>query len=386
MYNGVKPEIVNEVPAGNVLALMGISGDAGETITFEAEQPFEELKHIFEPVITKSISPAKPQDLSKLVEVLKKVNKEDPSVVVQINEETGENLISGMGELHLEIIENRIITEKGLEIKSGTPIVVYRETCGKESPETEGKTPNKHNRIYIKVEPLEPAVQDLIKNGDLAEGKIKKKDMAVRDTLVDVGYTNDQALAVRNVYKNNIFIDATKGIVQIGEVMELLVDGFHQVMDEGPLAREPCMGMKVTITDLKLHEDAIHRGPAQIYPAMREGIKGAMMQASPTLFEPFQVHVIDAPQEYTGELTKLVMNKRGQVLDLGQEGNAAIVKAKLPVAEMLGWSSDLRSATEGRGTSSLSDQMFERMPMEIQNKVIRQIVERKGLTAGQLGA
>ncbi|MDP6293626.1 MAG: GTP-binding protein, partial [Candidatus Woesearchaeota archaeon] len=166
MYNGVKPEIVNEVPAGNVLALMGISGDAGETITFEAEQPFEELKHIFEPVITKSISPAKPQDLSKLVEVLKKVNKEDPSVVVQINEETGENLISGMGELHLEIIENRIITEKGLEIKSGTPIVVYRETCGKESPETEGKTPNKHNRIYIKVEPLEPAVQDLIKNGD----------------------------------------------------------------------------------------------------------------------------------------------------------------------------------------------------------------------------
>ncbi|MDP6293504.1 MAG: hypothetical protein QGG83_01955 [Candidatus Woesearchaeota archaeon] len=210
--------------------------------------------------------------------------------------------------------------------------------------------------------------------------------MAVRDTLVDVGYTNDQALAVRNVYKNNIFIDATKGIVQIGEVMELLVDGFHQVMDEGPLAREPCMGMKVTITDLKLHEDAIHRGPAQIYPAMREGIKGAMMQASPTLFEPFQVHVIDAPQEYTGELTKLVMNKRGQVLDLGQEGNAAIVKAKLPVAEMLGWSSDLRSATEGRGTSSLSDQMFERMPMEIQNKVIRQIVERKGLTAGQLGA
>tara|TARA_Y100000310_G_scaffold326586_1_gene391652 strand:- start:1729 stop:2169 length:441 start_codon:yes stop_codon:yes gene_type:complete len=146
------------------------------------------------------------------------------------------------------------------------------------------------------------------------------------------------------------------------------------------------MGMKVTIADLKLHEDAIHRGPAQIYPAMREGIKGAMMQASPTLFEPFQVHVIDAPQEYTGELTKLVMNKRGQVLDLGQEGNAAIVKAKLPVAEMLGWSSDLRSATEGRGTSSLSDQMFERMPMEIQNKVIRQIVERKGLTAGQLGA
>lgn len=386
MYNGVKPEIVNECKAGNVLALMGITGDAGETITLEPDQPFEELKHIFEPVITKAVSPTKPQDLSKLVEVLKKVNKEDPSVQIKINEETGENLISGMGELHLEIIENRIKTEKGLEIKTSPPIVVYRETVAKESPEAEGKTPNKHNKIYVKVEPLEPEVQQLIKDGNLPTGKTKKKDMKIRDTLVDVGYSNDTALAVRDIYKGNILIDATKGIVQIGEVMELLIDGFHQVMDEGPLAREPCMGLKVIITDLKLHEDAIHRGPAQMYPAMRDGIKSAMMAATPTLFEPMQVHIIEAPKEYTGELTKLVMNKRGQVIDLQQEGNQAVVKAKLPVAEMLGWSNDLRSATEGRGTSSLSDQKFEKMPIELQQKVIQQIVQRKGLTAGQLGA
>src|SRR3989338_4286516 len=113
VYNGIKPEQVEEVTAGNVLAIGGIVSEPGETITISPQDTFENIKHIFEPVITKSISVPKPQDLPKLIDVLKKVAKEDPSIRVQINEETGENLISGMGELHLEIIENRIKTEKG---------------------------------------------------------------------------------------------------------------------------------------------------------------------------------------------------------------------------------------------------------------------------------
>ncbi len=386
MYLGIKPEIIGEVPAGNVLALAGIAATAGETITLEPERPFEELRHIFEPVITKAIEPAKPQDLSKLVEVLRKVAKEDPSVKIEINQETGENLLHGMGELHLEIIENRIITEKNVQVKTSPPIVVYRETVTKKGPEAEGKSPNKHNKVYMYVEPLEPHVRELIRNAELPEGRIKKKDLAIRDTLVEVGYENDTALAVKDIYKGNLFIDKTKGIVQIGEVMELLLDGFEQVMDGGPLAREPCFGVKVIMSDLKLHEDAIHRGPAQMYPAVRESIKTSMMSAGPSIFEPMQTHLIEAPVEYTGDVTKLVMNKRGQVLELTQEGALSMVKAKLPVAEMLGWSSDLRSATGGRGTSSLVDQVFERLPSELQDKVIRQIVQRKGLTAGMLGA
>ena len=111
-----------------------------------------------------------------------------------------------------------------------------------------------------------------------------------------------------------------------------------------------------------------------------------MMNAGPVMFEPIQTHLIEGPLEFTGELTKLVMNKRGQVLELTQEGNTSIVKAKLPVGEMLGWSSDLRSATAGRGTSSLTDQSFERLPAELQNKIAQQIIKRKGLTAGMLGA
>ncbi len=386
MYQGIRPEIIGEVPAGNVLALSGISATAGETITEAPEHPFEELKHIFEPVITKAIEPAKPQDLSKLVEVLRKVAKEDPSVKIEINPETGENLLHGMGELHLEIIENRIITEKGVQVKTSPPVVVYRETVSKKGPEAEGKSPNKHNKVYMYVEPMEPHVRELIKNGELPEGRIKKKDLAIRDSLVEVGYANDTALAIKNIYKGNIFIDKTKGIVQIGEVMELLHDGFEQVMDGGPLAREPCFGVKVVMTDLKLHEDAIHRGPAQMYPAVRECIKISMMNAGPAVFEPMQTHLIEAPVEHTGEVTKLIMNKRGQVLELNQEGALSMIKAKLPVGEMLGWSSDLRSATGGRGTSSLVDQVFEKLPGELQDKIVRQIVQRKGLTAGMLGA
>ncbi len=386
MYQGIKPEIIESVPAGNVLAISGVTGFAGETITEEPDQPFEELKHIFEPVISKAIKPANPQDLSKLVEVLRKVSKEDPSVKIEINQETGENLLHGMGELHLEIIENRIITEKGVQIKTSPPVVVFRETVGKASPEVEGKSPNKHNKLYFKVEPLEPHIAELIRKGDISEGRIKKKDLVLRDSLVDAGWDNDTALSVKDIYKGSMFLDETRGNIQLSECIQLVIEGFEQVMDGGPLAREPCFGIKVTLTDAKLHEDAIHRGPAQMYPAVREGVKGAMMQAGPIIFEPVQTHLIEGPIEFTGDLTKLVMNKRGQILDIQETGTQTAVKAKLPVCEMLGWSSDLRSATGGRGTSSLVDQTFEKLPNELQSKIIGQIVTRKGLTAGQLGA
>ena len=386
MYHGIKTEIMDDIPAGNVLAIAGITGNAGETITATAEHPFEELKHIFEPVISKAIKPASPQDLSKLVEVLKKVGKEDPSVKIEINQETGENLLHGMGELHLEIIENRIVTEKNVKIITSPPIIVYRETVTKQGPESEGKSPNKHNKLYFIVEPIEPELREMIRNEEIAEGRIKKKDLVMRDKLVAMGYTNDQAFSIRDIYKGNIFMDETRGIVQLPECIELVIEAFHQVCDGGPLAREPCFGIKVRLMDASLHEDAIHRGPAQMYPCVREGIKTSMMSAGPSMFEPVQTHVIEAPVEYTGDCTKLVMNKRGAVLELNQEGHLSIIKAKMPVAEMLGWSSDLRSATGGRGQSSLADQTFEKVPNELQNKVVAQIVQRKGLTAGQLGA
>jgi elongation factor 2 len=164
------------------------------------------------------------------------------------------------------------------------------------------------------------------------------------------------------------------------EVIEMILDMFEDVMRGGPLAREPCIKCKVRLTDMKLHEDAIHRGPAQVYPAIRDGIRDAMMTGRPCLYEPKQIQLIECPADFMGDVSKLVANKRGQLLDMTQEGNSCDIRAKIPVAELLGWSSDLRSATAGRGISSLVDQSFERMPEELQEKVKGQIRSRKGIS------
>ncbi len=384
VYKGAQRVIVDEVPAGNIIGVVGLKDVfAGETVSKNEMEPFEAIKHLFEPVVTKSIEATKAADLPKLVEVLKQVAKEDPSVSVSINEQTGESLMSGMGELHLEIIENRIRTEKGLDVKTSPPIIVYRETVNKESPSVEGRSPNKHNSFFMKVEPLEDNVYEAIKSGELPEGRIKKKSEEVSKKLSELGWSGDMIRNVRDIYKGNMFLDETRGEVHIGEVIEMVLDAFEMVMDHGPLAREPCMKMKVSLVDIRLHEDAIHRGPAQVYPAVREAITEAMKQANASLLEPLQIHVIEMPDKFLGAVTKLVGSKRGQMIDVKQEGTNAEMKAKIPVAEMIGWSNDLRSATEGRGTSSILDQLFEKVPAGMQNDIIRKIRERKGLAENQ---
>ncbi|MBS3110051.1 elongation factor EF-2 [Candidatus Woesearchaeota archaeon] len=379
VYNGIKPELIEEVPAGNVLAIGGLVGSAGETITSDVEEPFQELKHIFEPVITKAVEPAKPQDLPKVVEVLRKVSKEDPSIKIEINEETGENLMSGMGELHLEIIENRIKTEKGVDIKTSSPIVVFRESITRLSQEAEGKSPNKHNKFYFKVEPINEALANAIRDDIVPEGRIKKRNLDLREKLMQTGMDTKEADQVKDIFRGCVFMDATKGQIHMIEVIEMILDMFEDVMERGPQAREPCINVKVILTDMSLHEDAIHRGPAQVYPAVREGIRAAMMTAGPVIYEPIQTHLIEAPQEHMGSVSKLVSSKRGQLLDVVMDDFGVTVKAKIPVMEMIGWASDLRSTTEGKGVSSLADQAFERLPGEKQPDVIRRIRERKGL-------
>ncbi len=384
IYKGAQRITVEEAIAGNIVGVVGLKDVvAGETVSKNEMEPFEAITHLFEPVVTKSIEATKAADLPKLVEVLKQVAKEDPSIKVQINEQTGESLLSGMGELHLEIIENRIKTEKGLEVRTSAPIIVYRETASKESPVREGRSPNKHNSFFIKVEPLEDELFEAIRSGDLPEGRIKKKSDAVTKYLSEQGWGSDEIRDVKHIYKGNMFFDETRGEVHIGEVIEMVLDAFEMVMNEGPLAREPCMKMKVTLADIKLHEDAIHRGPAQIYPAVRDAIKQAMKEGGPAILEPLQIHVIDVPEDFMGAATKLVSSKRGQMLDMKQENGAAELKAKIPVAEMIGWSNDLRSATEGRGTSSLLEQQFEKIPTAMQDDVIKKIRDRKGLSENQ---
>ena len=379
IYNGAKREIVDNALAGNVVGVAGVKAMPGETITSEPTEPFEQITHIFEPVVTKAIEATKASDLPKLIEVLRRVSKEDPTIQIEINEETGEHLMHGMGELHLEVIENRIKTEKGVDVKTSPPIVVYREAITKASSEVEGKSPNKHNKFYFKVEPLSKEIMDAMKKKELPEMRIKKKDKALWEKLQELGMDAKVARKVRDIYKGNMLVDMTRGIVHIGEVIEMVMDMFEDVMSAGPLAREPCINVKVMLMDVKLHEDAIHRGPAQVYPAVREGIRGAMMLSNPVIYEPLQTLQFEAPAEYMGEISKLIANKRGQLLDMQQEGEHITVKGKLPVGEMFGMTSDLRSATAGRGNHFLVDQVFEKLPNELQEKIIKQIRQRKGL-------
>ena len=292
VYKGAQRVIVNEVSAGNIVGIVGLKDTfAGETVSTEPMEPLEAIKHLFEPVVTKSIEAKKAADLPRLVEVLKQVGKEDPSIRIEINDQTGESLMSGMGELHLEIIENRIKTEKGLDVKTSAPIIVYRETITKASETKEGRSPNKHNSFYIKIEPLEDNIYEAIRNGALPEGRIKKKSTAIADVLSGLGWSGDTIRNVRDVYKGNIFLDETRGEVHIGEVIDMVLDAFEMVVDAGPLAREPCMRMKVSLIDIRLHEDAIHRGPAQVYPAVREGMTEAIKTAGAALFEIGRAHV-----------------------------------------------------------------------------------------------
>ncbi len=378
--NGAKREIVEAVPAGNIIGIVGPKAFPGETITQTEQTPFEAIKHIFDPVVTKAIEAKNPADLPKLVEVLRQVSKEDPSIKIEINEETGEHLISGMGELHLEIIENRILTEKNVQIQTSSPIVVYRETITKAITDSvEGKSPNKHNKLYFLAQPVPEALKEALRLGEIPEGRIKKKDLELRQKFIDAGMATKVADSVKDVFNGNLFLEQTRGEVHIGEIMEMVLDMFEDVMNAGPVAREPGFGMMITLVDTKLHEDAIHRGPAQMYPAVREGIRGALARANPLIYEPVQTLRFEAPEEYMGEISKLISNKRGQLLDMEQEGTMIVVKGKMPVGEMFGLSNALRSATGGRGSSSLVDQKFERLPDELQKKIVGQIRERKGL-------
>ena len=383
VYNGIKPEQLDEVPAGNVLAVVGLNVDVGDTITETEQTPFEEIKHIFQPVITKSIEVEKSSDLPKLIDVLRKVGKEDPSLKIEINEETGENLMSGMGELHLEIIEGRIKTEKGLQVKMGQPIVVYRESIAKASPKVETRTPNGHNIFFISMEPLENEVYGAIERNEIPEGRIKKKAEEMWKKLNQCGISNEEARQYQEIYKGNVFEERTRGLVLLPEVIESIIDGWKLVVDGGPLAKEPMMKTKIILHDAKLHVDHMHRGPAQIYPAVRQGMFDAMKKGGAVLLEPIQTQLVEAPVDFMGVVTALIGSKRGVLIDVQQEGIDTHIKAKLPVAEMIGWSSDLRSATEGRGISSLIDQEFQKMPAELQNDVIRKIRARKGLAENQ---
>ncbi len=381
LFMGPERLMVDDVPAGNIAAVIGLSDAfAGTTTTTAPEMvPFEEIRHVSEPVVTVAIEPKRMADLPKLIEVMRKVAKEDASLRVEINPETGEHLLSGMGELHLEITQYRVVHDYKVEIESSKPIVVYREVVKKPGGPFEGKSPNKHNRFYFEVEALPNDLVQAIKDGEVPQGKSFKDLKTLVTRLEQLGVPRDEGRGLVAVEGTNVLFDVTKGIQYLNETMDLIVDAFKEAMNRGPLANEKVYGLKVRLVDAKLHEDSIHRGPAQTIPAARSGIYGAMCLGDRLLLEPFQKVTVNVPQDVLAGATRELQRRRGEILDMTSVGDLQTVVAKVPVAEMFGFASDIRSATAGKVLWATESMGFEPVPSELQPKVVAEVRQRRGL-------
>ncbi|HLQ41324.1 MAG TPA: elongation factor EF-2, partial [Thermoplasmata archaeon] len=259
------------------------------------------------------------------------------------------------------------------------PIVVYREGVRDGGGPFEGKSPNKHNRFYMEVEPLEDKVVQAIRSGEIASGQRIKDSKALAKKLEELGMERNESKNVVWIQDTNMLLDATKGIQYLHETMELIKEAYIEAMGKGPLAGEKAMGLKVRLVDAKLHEDSVHRGPAQVIPAARSSIYGAMVQGGRILLEPIQKVFINVPQDFMGSALGEIQSRRGVIEDINQEGEITVIHAKAPVAEMFGFASAIRSATQGRALWSTENSGFEAVPGNLQSEVVRAIRTRKGL-------
>ncbi|GAB6147673.1 elongation factor EF-2 [Stetteria hydrogenophila] len=383
LYMGPFREITKAIVAGNIGAVMGLENvRAGETIVSVAYKdqaaPFEQLKYVSEPVVTIAVEPVRIQDLPKMIEALRKLTIEDPNLVVKINEETGEYLVSGMGPLHLEIALTFLKEKYGVEVKASPPIVVYRETVRTASQVFEGKSPNKHNKFYISVEPLNEETIELIQKGIVTEGQDPKERARI---LADkAGWDYDEARRIWAIDENiNVFVDKTVGVQYLREVKDTVLAAFRLATKEGPLAAEPVRGIKVILHDAVIHEDPVHRGPAQIYPAVRNAIWAGILTAKPTLLEPLQKLDIRVPMEYVSNIAAVLARRRGRILEVQSAGMAAKIIAEVPVAESFDLAGELRSAAAGRAFWGTEFSRWAPVPDNMLEDLIRKIRQRKGL-------
>ena len=375
---------VPKVVAGNIAAITGIrSAAAGVTLSRDKDfTPFEAIRHYSDPVVTVAVEPKSMKDLPKFIDALRSLAKSDASLQVMTNQETGEALLAGMGELHLEITVYRLEEEQNIKVKVSPPIVVYRESVegNNKGRSFEGKSPNRHNRFMMECEPLSAEVVAALRDGHFGNGTVRSGDAKeIGSKFGEFGMDKDKMRKIYAINGTNVLVNDTKGIQGLHETRELIIEAFNEVCKKGPVADEPVMGMMVRLVDAKLHEDAIHRGPAQTIPAVRNGIKGAMMRARTVLMEPMQRSHVSVPNDWLGQVTREITNRRGIIEDMPSEGEATTVIGTLPVAETFGFSNDIRAASQGRAVWNSENIGFEMLPPQLFDKVVGEIRTRKGL-------
>jgi len=378
IYMGNTREVVNMLPAGNIPALLGIDhAIAGETFSSVKNVPaFESIKYVSEPVVTIAIEPKHPKDLPKLVEALRRITVEDPNLIVKINEETGETLLSGMGVLHLEIATS-LILETGLEITTTQPLINYRETIRNTAGPIMSKSPNKHNKIFMRVEPLGEEIIELIKNGQIHED-LERKQLA--KILREKGWSADEAKNVAAVdISGNILVDETKGVQFIQESMDSIRSGFDDVIHAGPIAHETVRGVKFVLHHFVPHEDPAHRGLAQLMPATRRAMLGSMLLADSALLEPILGMEIKCPQEQIGTVAGILSGKRGKLLNVEQKGVISIIQGEVPASETFDLSEVMRGGTAGKALWNTFFKTWQFVPQSIFKTIVNDLRKRKGL-------
>jgi elongation factor 2 len=288
-----------------------------------------------------------------LVEGLKRLAKSDPMVQC-IFEESGEHIVAGAGELHLEICLKDLEEDHAcIPLKKSDPVVSYRETVQSESSiMCLSKSPNKHNRIFMRCLPMPDGLAD-----DIEKGEINARDEAKnRARILSEKYEYDPTEA-RKIWcfgpdgtGPNIVVDVTKGVQYLNEIKDSVVAGFQWATKEGVLCDENMRGIRFNIHDVTLHADAIHRGGGQIIPTARRVFYASVLTAELRLLEPVYLVEIQCPETAVGGIYGVLNRRRGHVFEEQQIAGTPmfVVKAYLPVNESFGFTADLRSNTGGQ--------------------------------------
>ena len=385
IYMGPQRVIVPYMPAGNIVALSGVDeARAGDTIVHveysEKIPPFEKLKYIAEPVVTVAIEPKNPAELAKLVEALRDLVIEDPTLDLKIDQETGQILLSGVGTLHLEIATWLLKERTKLEFNVSPPVIRFRETVRQRSPVFESKSPNKHNKLYIYVEPLDEETINLIATREIYD----EQDPRERAKILreKAGWDTDEARGVWAVDDRygNIFVDRTTGVQYLREIRDYIVQGFRWAVEAGPLAAEPVRGVKVVLVDAVVHEDPAHRGPAQIMPATKNAIFAGILAGRPTLLEPILRLDIKVHNDYIGSIIGVLNKHRGKIVNMVQGEYMAMIRAELPVLESFTISDELRAAAAGRVFWSMQFEKWAPVPEGMLVDLVKQLRKKKGLS------
>jgi elongation factor 2 len=390
-------EAVDDIPAGNLVGLVGVDQFIIKTATITGEEekmayPIKDMKYSVSPVVRVAVEPKNPSDLPKLVEGLKRLAKSDPLVQCTI-EETGEHIVAGAGELHLEICLKDLQEDfMGTELKISEPVVSYRETVtGTSDQQCLSKSPNKHNRIFAKAEPLS---EEFCADVD-AQKVTARDDPKTRGRFLADNHGWDVTDARKiwcfgpDTTGPNVIVDVTKGISNLMEVKDSFVAAWQWATKEGALCDENMRGVRYNLEDITMHADAIHRGGGQMIPTARRNYYATQLTAKPRLLEPVFLVEIQTVETAMGGIYSVLNRRRGIII--GEENRPGTpiytVKAYLPVGESFGFTADLRSNTGGQAFPQcvfdhwqvLNGDPFDKSSQP--GQVIEKTRKRKGLKA-----